>query len=123
MLVPFASAAAQDTTRGVRIGLTYDPGTRPGIVVLPIRGAAGDSLEAILERDFRLSDRFSVLELAGSPGAGTMPNGSLNYQFFGTMGAPEKGIGNSGLSLRRSRVPVKAPRDRLRPVRPRPGAH
>ena len=31
VLLPLASAAAQDTTRGVRIGLTYDPGTRPGL--------------------------------------------------------------------------------------------
>lgn len=86
VLFPLA-ALAQDTTRGVRIGLTYDPGTMPGVVVLPIRGEAGDSLRAILERDFRLSNRLTVLELAGSPGAGALPNGSLNYQFFGTMGA------------------------------------
>jgi len=81
------SVLAQEPARGVRIGLTYDPGTRPGVVVLPIRGEAGDSLRAILERDFRLSDRLTVLELAGSPGAAALPSGSLNYQFFGTMGA------------------------------------
>ncbi len=42
---------AQDTTtRGVRIGLTYDPGTRPGVVVLPAKGVGADSIRAILQR-------------------------------------------------------------------------
>ena len=41
---------AQDTTKGVRIGLRYDPSTKPGVLVLPIPGSAGDSLRAILER-------------------------------------------------------------------------
>ena len=42
-LLVAAPLVAQDTTsRGVRIGLTYDPGTKPGVVVLPVtrRGAA-----------------------------------------------------------------------------------
>ena len=38
-----APLIAQDTTRGVRIGLTYDPGSKPGIVVLPGRGLGADS--------------------------------------------------------------------------------
>jgi TolB protein len=87
VLAPLASAVAQDTTRGVRIGLTYDPGTRPGVVVLPIRAGTGDSLKAIFERDFDLSNRLAVLKLADAPGAGTLPAGGLNYRFFGTMGA------------------------------------
>ena len=34
-----APAAAQDTTRkGVTIGLTYQPGTKTGIAVLPVAG-------------------------------------------------------------------------------------
>ncbi len=43
--VPCA-AAAQDTSQvqGVRIGLTYAAGTRPGLYVLPMRGARADSL-------------------------------------------------------------------------------
>jgi TolB protein len=85
-LLPLATAFAQDTTRGVRIGLTYDPGTRPGVVVLPIRAATGDSLKTIFERDFGLSNRLAALPLADA-GAGTMPGGGLNYRFFGTMGA------------------------------------
>lgn len=82
----WSPAFAQDTTRGVRIGLTYDPGTKPGVVVLPIQGPAGDSLVALLERDFDLSNRLAVVRLAASPppaGAG----GALNYRFYGTVGA------------------------------------
>ncbi|HET9453713.1 MAG TPA: hypothetical protein VFO66_05455 [Gemmatimonadaceae bacterium] len=81
-----SSAFAQDTTRGVRIGLTYDPGTKPGVVVLPIRAPAGDSLVAIFERDFDLSNRLAVVRLAGTPPP-TAAGGRLNYQFYGTVGA------------------------------------
>ena len=40
---------AQD--QGVRIGLTYTAGTRPGVYVLPMRGPLGDSVRAIIARD------------------------------------------------------------------------
>lgn len=82
----WSAAFAQDTTRGVRIGLTYDPGTKPGVVVLPIQSPTGDSLVAILERDFDLSNRLSVVRLAGAPSAAGA-GGRLNYQFYGTVGA------------------------------------
>ena len=37
-----APATAQDTLRtGVHIGLNYQPGTKPGVLVLPIAGAGG----------------------------------------------------------------------------------
>lgn len=80
------AAVAQDATQGVRIGLTYDPGTKPGVVVLPMQGAAGDSLQKVLERDFDLSNRLSVIRLSGAPPA-TGAGGALNYQFYGTVGA------------------------------------
>ncbi|MBC7789596.1 MAG: PD40 domain-containing protein [Anaerolineae bacterium] len=55
-------ATAQDTTRkGVRIGLTYQPGTKPVVVVLPISGVAGDSIAGILSRDLDFSDRVEVV--------------------------------------------------------------
>lgn len=54
---------AQDTTRGVRIGLTYDPGSKPGVVVLPVSGVAGDSIAAILSRDLDYGDRINVISL------------------------------------------------------------
>ena len=85
--------SAQDTTKGVRIGLRYDPGSKPGVVVLPIPGNEGDSLEAILERDFDYSDRLAVIRLSPSDGVlltGKTPEGRpvpLNYPLFGQLGA------------------------------------
>ncbi|MGH7568235.1 MAG: hypothetical protein ACREL9_04560 [Gemmatimonadales bacterium] len=64
--------AAQDTSaidRGVRIGIIYRPGIRPGLVVLPGggRGPRGglDSVRAIVARDLDYSDRFEVITLPG----------------------------------------------------------
>ncbi|MFI5232277.1 MAG: hypothetical protein ACHQSE_07165 [Gemmatimonadales bacterium] len=80
-----ALVRAQDTTaaRGVRIGLTYAPGTRPGVLILPISGANADSVKAILARDLDFGDRVSVI-LADS---GDAPTGALNYAAFATAGA------------------------------------
>src|SRR5205807_4998055 len=73
-------AGAQDTAtidRGVRIGIIYRPGVRPGLVVLPARGAGGevagaaavrillDSVRTIMNRDLDLSDRFELITLPG----------------------------------------------------------
>lgn len=86
-------AAAQDTSRGVRIGLRYDPSTKPGIVVMPVTGANGDSIRAILERDFDYSDRLAVITLSNedalalrrvsTPGAAA----TLNYALASSLGA------------------------------------
>jgi len=84
---------AQDTTKGVRIGLRYDPGTRPGVAVLPVSGTYGDSVRAILERDFDLSDRLAVVTLTAADGfllTGETPKGApvpLNYALFAKVGA------------------------------------
>ncbi len=64
LLLVAAPLVAQDTTtRGVRIGLTYDPGTKPGVVVLPGRGVSADSIRAILQRDLDFGDRVNVIVL------------------------------------------------------------
>jgi TolB protein len=83
-------AGAQDTTsRGVRIGLTYTPGTKPGVVILPIAGAGGDSVRAVLARDFDFSDRIEVIGREGTSafnaaqGAGS----TVNYSLWKTLGA------------------------------------
>jgi len=85
---------AQDTvSRGVRIGLRYDPGSKPGIIVLPVSGGSGDSIRAILERDFDYSDRLTPIPLspedgsvlAGTPAPGGGP--ALNYPVFAKVGA------------------------------------
>lgn len=59
--------AAQDTSRidrGVRIGIIYRPGVRPGMVVLPA-AAVPDSVRAIVGRDLDYSDRFELITLPG----------------------------------------------------------
>lgn len=84
-----ATLRAQDTTRGVRIGLTYRAGTKPGVAVLPIAGPLGDSLAAILARDLDYGDRVQVIgtdaarALVPAAGAG----GRLNYDLATRLGA------------------------------------
>ena len=86
--------AAQDTTRveeGVRVGVDYRPGIRPGLVVLP--GPGLDSLRAIVQRDLDYSDRFEMItvadpsRLATTGGGTTGPTGPVNYELYKTLGA------------------------------------
>ncbi len=81
LLVP--PLGAQDT---VRVGITYQPGVRPGLVVLPAPGL--DSIQAIVARDLDFSDRFEVIALTqpppGASGGQTTP---LNYAFYRALGA------------------------------------
>ena len=77
---------AQDTTqRGVRIGLTYEAGSRPGVMVLPIRGSVGDSVRAIIERDLDHGDRVTVL--TGAAAANPAPGSTINYRLMNQLGA------------------------------------
>src|SRR5438270_11548491 len=89
--LPAPEIGAQDTThRGVTIGLTYDPTSRPGIAILPVTGSSGDSIRAIIQRDFDYSDRFTIVPLeASDPGTfrGTRPGAELNYPLFTRLGA------------------------------------
>ena len=81
---------AQDTTRaneGVRVGITYTPGTRPGLVVVP--GPGLDSVRAMIRRDLDFSDRFEVVVLpdgGGTAGPRTLAEG-VNYGLFRSFGA------------------------------------
>ncbi|HEX3157939.1 MAG TPA: hypothetical protein VHQ45_05455 [Gemmatimonadaceae bacterium] len=81
-----AAAAAQvpTTEPGVRIGLSYDPGSRPGVVVLPVSGPAGDSVRAILQRDLDYGDRAVVI--TDGAGAAVAP-ARLNYALYQRLGA------------------------------------
>jgi len=79
------TAHAQDSTppvEGVRVGITYTPGSRPRVAVLP--GAGLDSVRAILRRDLDYSDRFELIYLEGDR---TMTTGAPNYPLFRTLGA------------------------------------
>jgi TolB protein len=102
---------AQDTSaidRGVRIGIVYRPGVRPGMVVLPGHAATLDSVRTIITRDLDYSDRFELITLPGSdsirfatvaPPAGGRPGTSgrsgggaaavagLNYPLYQALGA------------------------------------
>lgn len=84
-----APARGQDTTvAGVRIGLVYTPGTRPGVLVLPVGGVAGDSIRALLQRDFTNGDRINVIALEPSaiPPFGD-GSSKPNYPLFIRLGA------------------------------------
>src|SRR6266496_1047441 len=108
---PSVRLTAQDTSagdRGVRIGILYRPGVRPGIVVLTGRAPGLDSVRTIMARDIDYSDRFELITLPGSdsirlaaaPGArpaagtGTGKTGGgvasaagLNYPLYQALGA------------------------------------
>ncbi len=78
LLVTAVPLAAQDSIpRGVRIGLSYDAGTRPGVVVLPVSGEGSDSIRAMVQRDLDYGDRVTVIALdtrnAALPGGPNWP--------------------------------------------------
>jgi len=89
----FTRAAAQDTTKvneGVRVGVEYQPGVRPGLVVFP--GPGLDSARAIVRRDLDYSDRFEMIALADVPtgpstGRGGAEGGPVNYGIYKALGA------------------------------------
>lgn len=80
LLLP-AALAAQD--QGVRVGLTYTSGARPGVYLLPMRGPLGDSVRAIIARDLDFGDRISVI----APDSGAPVTGAINYALYGRLGA------------------------------------
>ena len=108
---PTSRLSAQDTSaidRGVRIGIIYRPGVRPGFVLLPGRQAGLDSVRAILARDLDYNDRFEVITLPGgdsirlgatdtprprATGGGTSTRGrvagpaGVNYPLYRALGA------------------------------------
>lgn len=63
LLLGAAPLAAQD---GIRVGFTYSPGVRPGIVVVADPGL--DSVRKIVERDLQYTDLFSVANLPDTAG-------------------------------------------------------
>jgi TolB protein len=97
LIVTLASAArltAQDTTRadqGVRVGVDYRPGVRPGLVVLP--GRSLDSVRTIVGRDLDYTDRFEMVTVgdpSSGPGmglGGAEGGGAVNYALYKTLGA------------------------------------
>src|SRR5687767_14609663 len=54
-------------------------------MVLPIRGTAGDSVRAIIERDLDFGDRLTVL--TGAAAANPAPGSTINYRLMSQLGA------------------------------------
>lgn len=84
--------AAQDTTAapGVRLGLNYEAGTKPGVVVFPVRDDYDDdSLRVIVQRDLDYSDRMNVIALDNETLSGLVPapGEKINFDLVGKFGA------------------------------------
>ncbi len=101
------AAVAQDTTEfreGVRLGVVYEPGVRPGLIVLP--GPGLDSLRAIVRRDLDYSDRFEMIAVSAAPegtSGSSAGDGGLSYGIYKTMGAEmavELSEASGGVSIR-----------------------
>ena len=86
--------------QGVRIGITYAPGVRPGLLVLAgDRALALDSARTIIARDLEYSDQFEMITLPmgdslslqiGPPAEGdsdTALPGFVNYPLYSALGA------------------------------------
>jgi len=87
-LLVAAPLLAQDTTsRGVRIGLSYDPGSKPGIVVLPVTGARGDSIRTIIQRDLDYGDRINSIVLDPSAARDASRGAGPNWPLLARLGA------------------------------------
>jgi len=80
------AARAQDTIPpgGVRVGITYTPGTRPALAVVGAASAAADSVRAILQQDLDFSDQFEVLTPSGAPATAAAPP---DYRIYRALGA------------------------------------
>jgi TolB protein len=92
LLLPAVRAGAQDTTAaGVSVRLAYPTGTRPGVIVLPVRGAAagaaGDSIRAILQRDLDYGDRVTVIVGSEGDALAGATSGALNWALAQRLGA------------------------------------
>ena len=84
-------AGAQDTTTvpGVRLGLNYAAGTKPGVIVLPVRDDDDDSLRVIVQRDLDYSDRMNVIALDAETLRGLVPapGEKINFELVAKFGA------------------------------------
>lgn len=85
----FLSAQDTSSVRGVRLGLTYGAGSKPGIIVLNVDDAPGDSVRVILQRDFDFSDRLTPIMLDANALRGLQPKapGKFNYPLIAKFGA------------------------------------
>src|SRR5580704_10557758 len=86
MIAAAGPVMAQDTTRnGVHIGLNYQPGTKPGVLVLPISGPGGDSAHTIIQRDLDFADAMNVITGIDQE----MGDAAVNFAVPATSGAAD----------------------------------
>jgi len=100
LVVGLGEAYAQDSIppieQGVRLGITYTPGMRPGMLVLggpPTEML--DSVRTILRRDLEFSDRFEMIYLPGGDSlvlgvrtsAPSLAEPFVNYSLYAALGA------------------------------------
>lgn len=82
---------AQDTAAapGVRLGLNYAAGSRPGVIVLPVQDDDDDSLRTIVQRDLDYSDRMNVIALDDGTLRGLVPplGGKIDFPLVAKFGA------------------------------------
>ena len=115
-------AHAQDTVppveQGVRIGITYTPGTRAGMLVLGgTETVRLDSVRAILRRDLDYSDRFELISLPGGDSlmlgilgssAASAAGGApfVNYSLYAALGRRYRAAWSEDHRHRSGRSPV-----------------
>lgn len=82
------AASAQGTPQGVRLGLNYALGTKPGVLVLPMDSTGADSVRAILQRDIDYDDRATVVALDDAGARALIPasGDKFNYPLFARLG-------------------------------------
>ncbi|HEY8310150.1 MAG TPA: hypothetical protein VIG47_06310, partial [Gemmatimonadaceae bacterium] len=88
-LAPLGAHAQNPTVpEGVRLGLNYTLGTKPGVLVLPMDSVGGDSVRAILQRDIDYDDRATIITLDDSTVRGMIPRtgDKFNYPLFAKLG-------------------------------------
>ena len=82
-LIPEQILAQDTVVAGVRIGLTYDRSSKPGVSITAVGGTLGDSVFRMLRRDFDFSDRMTPI----APDSTEPPSGVMNYPLYAQAGA------------------------------------
>lgn len=85
-----AAAQQRDSIPGVTLGLTYETAQQPALAIQPFTGRFGGAglapqVEAIVGRDLRYSDRFTVID--SLPASMTRGQGGVDYGLWDNLGA------------------------------------